>query len=218
MKHDWRSVPIPERMARLPKDVRGFPIPANVLVVDGKPYFTINDEQWTREKAIGERRCSLCGEALNAAWFIGGPLSCFTEAGAFRDPPVHYSCGVYALQVCPYLVMPSYNKRLDDKQAHQDRLAAKAGVQTYIDPTVLDTRPPFFGVCQTKGYTARQVAGTLGFIPVRPWIKYEVWSGGRHITDTDEMTALAAEYQAALDAGVEVKVPTKRIVQPVAAP
>jgi hypothetical protein len=208
MKHDWRSVPIPERMQHLPKDVRGFPIPANVLVVDGKPYFTINDSRWTNEKAIGERRCSLCGEVLTTAWFIGGPLSCFNEYGAFRDPPVHYECGTYALQVCPYLVMPSYNKRLDDKQAKQDRLAAKAGLAAYVDPTVLDTRPPFFGVCQTLGYRAKQVAGTLGFIPKRPWVRYEIWAGGRQITDPEKISALAAEYQAVLDMGVDVKTPT----------
>jgi hypothetical protein len=69
---------MPERIARLPRDKRNYPIPWHVLkAADGTPFFTVNDDRkaW---QALRESRCPVCGERLGRwRWFIGGPRSAF---------------------------------------------------------------------------------------------------------------------------------------------
>ena len=85
--------PIPKRMQHLPRDHRGYPIPAMVWRDQtGQPHFTINDET-VRYMLLIENRCSICGTALlPLRWFVGGPLSAFDPNGMYLDPPVHRDC------------------------------------------------------------------------------------------------------------------------------
>jgi hypothetical protein len=216
-QRDWKSIPTPPRMAKLEKDHRGYPIPANVLRnAEGKAFFTINDDRWTWMQGFREQRCPLCGDTLDGEyWFVGGPLSCFDPNGAFRDLPGHYDCMVYALQVCPYLVLSSYGKRTDDKQLRQDRLARQAGLAAYVDPTVLDTRPPFFGLCRTRDYTIRPQPPTAAVIPERPWLEAEVWKDGERIDDEAEIQRLMDEYRERLK-DIEAREVKERFLQRVA--
>src|SRR5262252_7462676 len=137
------SVPIPQRMRRLKRDRRGYPIPAGVYVDDtGRPHFTINDEA-TRLDQIVRHCCPICGTRIkNKAEqvFVGGPQSAFHPQGAYIDLPMHPDCAAYALQVCPYLAAPHYNGRLDDRT-----LTAESGkVHIMLDNTVYANRPPTF--------------------------------------------------------------------------
>lgn len=78
----------PYRIARLPKDPRGYPIPWNILRgPDGHPFFIVNDDQ-RHLRALVESRCPLCGERLGR-WrvFVGGPLSAFDKNGWYLDLP-----------------------------------------------------------------------------------------------------------------------------------
>lgn len=109
---DFKAVPIPDRMLHLQKDSRGYPQPW-VLLTDntGKTHFTINDDRKTLD-CIKDLLCSICGQELgNDLWFVGGPGSAFLEGGQYADPPVHHCCGQYALKVCPYMAMPSWNNK-----------------------------------------------------------------------------------------------------------
>ncbi|MCV9964336.1 hypothetical protein OIU34_20830 [Pararhizobium sp. BT-229] len=106
-----KTVSIPERMRALPIDPRGYPVPVNVTRDrHGKPNFATNDET-VRQTLFREDRCGICGEKLlRGRWSIGGPGSALHPDGAFLDPPMHYECAQYAVQVCPYLAMPTYSK------------------------------------------------------------------------------------------------------------
>jgi len=99
--------PIPARLARRPKDARGYPIPAGVLVdEEGKPDFRVTDiRKWV---ALAESRCcALCGEPLGRHLaFVGGPLA--HQNRFFTDLPMHRECAEYALQVCPFLAAPNF--------------------------------------------------------------------------------------------------------------
>src|SRR5262245_10413652 len=108
------QVVMPERIARLPRDSRGYPVPWNVLVNDdGYPILTVNDQSKTVE-AIVSGLCPICGGRLGKwKWFAGGPLSAFDEHGVYIDLPCHRECIEYALQVCPYLALPKYLGRID---------------------------------------------------------------------------------------------------------
>ena len=99
----------PERIARLPHDKRGFPIPWNVLRgVDDAPIFTVNDERKSQQ-ALTRELCPICGERLGRwKWWVGGPRAAFDEHGWYIDLPVHQECAHYALQTCPYLASPRY--------------------------------------------------------------------------------------------------------------
>lgn len=137
------DVELPERMKALPRDERGLPIPFIVWYdPDGKPHFTINDQQKQLSAAQNDL-CGICGQKLEKMrWFIGGPLSAFAPGGCYIDGPMHDECVHYALRVCPYLAMPSYNNRLDDRKV-------KSKGQTFVDPTVIPERPDVFVVLET---------------------------------------------------------------------
>lgn len=52
-KHEWKEVPLPERMRGLPRDPRGYPIPANILRdANGVYHFIINDEAKRAEQIV----------------------------------------------------------------------------------------------------------------------------------------------------------------------
>jgi hypothetical protein len=113
--------PVPDRMKHLETDSRGYLIPWGVYRDHtGRAHFQINDEL-RRLRSFRENLCPICGKSLfRGRWFVGGPMSAFHEAGAFADPPMHYECAVYALQVCPYIALPRYGRRIDDRTLDKD--------------------------------------------------------------------------------------------------
>src|SRR4051812_10254945 len=128
---NWKDTPIPAEMQELTKDNRGYTIPFIVLRDDhNKPHFQINDTKKIMDCLLG-RRCAICGKELkDDIWLTSGPLSAFHPNGAYIDTPVHHACGQYAMQVCPYLAAPAYNKRLDDKTLSKKNFSGKS----FLDP------------------------------------------------------------------------------------
>lgn len=127
MSASWRTIPMPSRVARLPRNSAGLPVPGNIVWCpaddDGSILVTKSDElgghitcQCTPGRgtpAFGEqcpvrqrqfmtqRRCGLCTQDIAATEqlaFIGE-----TDAQYYLEPPLHHSCAAYALQVCPRL-------------------------------------------------------------------------------------------------------------------
>lgn len=94
---------IPQRLRKMPR-YQGYVVPYTTWTdADGIPDFKVNDEA-RRQKVIGERRCSLCGEKLNTKIaFIGGPRS-VNEGALYVDAGMHPACAEYAWNVCPFLV------------------------------------------------------------------------------------------------------------------
>lgn len=174
-------------MQGLRRDHRGYPVPVNVLIDEaGKIIFAANDERvakLVREHAL----CAICGTPMctptssgveTDMWLVGGPGSCFHDGGRFFDSPMHRECATYALKVCPYLTIPQYTKRIGELMASKADLGEG---RTYIDPTVIDQRPPFFGMCRLGSY-AIELRGPLAHvIPVRPWLAVECWQDGARI-------------------------------------
>jgi hypothetical protein len=207
---------IPARMAHLPRDHRGYPIPAMVLIDDGgRPHFQINDER-KRQKCIEEDRCAICGTKLfRGRWFVGGPLSAFSERGSYIDPPLHQECAEFALAVCPYLAAPHYGKEIGVKTL-KGRSATGIGIA--IDPTTLPDRPPFFvAVMAVATDVIRQADvanpldghAALGYTPEmvrfvrhRPGTVRDirVWQGGSRVTDPAALDAFAEGVWPALAA------------------
>ena len=101
--------PLPERIKRLPKDARGFPVPWFVVWYNGQPDFRITDAD-IKLLCITERRCWICGEPLDSEMCFVTPPIC----AVYRDstePPSHRDCGLFAARICPFLTKPRMRRR-----------------------------------------------------------------------------------------------------------
>jgi hypothetical protein len=160
---DWRKIVPPPRLARRPRDQRGFVIPFSVDDGTDHPDFRITQADKLRE-LLNKHLCWLCGEALDY-WmcFIGGPLSITNRS--FTDGPMHEACAVYALRVCPFLASP--NGRYTSSE---DNIPEGGG----YNQLVADTRPELFGLGFTHGYKTGVAPNGMLFMRAESWRKV-IW-------------------------------------------
>lgn len=96
---------LPESMAILPIDERGYPVPEFVYWGDdGKPDFRIIKPGWFTV-CTARNRCWLCGGNMGGRkWFVTGPMCTITRTSA--EPPAHRLCAEFAVKNCPFLTKP----------------------------------------------------------------------------------------------------------------
>jgi hypothetical protein len=195
---NWKQIPIPPKMAGLGLDPRGFPIPYIILQgPDGKNYFQVNDS-YKVQSCINNKLCAICGQPLGCdAWLAGGPLSAFHPHGAYIDTPTHHECGNYAMRVCPYLAITTYNGKFNP-----DKLAGQGWVGVLVDPTVIDDRPPFFAYVKIKGFTVNPT--TRHLIPKKPLLQVEYWNAGEQITREEAQQLFDNRYLSTPYYGIRV--------------
>ena len=100
---------MPEQIAKLPKDERGYPITYIAAYINGKADLGIQDTAKV-QSCVREWRCHVCGEKLGKlGYFIA--YEPVPKRPRFLDPAVHRDCALYSLQVCPYLANPSAKHR-----------------------------------------------------------------------------------------------------------
>ena len=166
---------IPFRLARRPRDARGYVIPfAQFIKPDGTPDFRVMDEALT-SKAVRRRLCGLCGNPMRKeVWFVGGPKC--VENGYFYDPAMHRDCALYALQTCPHLA------RSKGRYAPvPDRIA---GAAVMIQGAMDDKKAEWFGLMQSTGYThSRTDTGMIVIKGNMPWLSVERWRDGKLETE-----------------------------------
>jgi len=187
---------IPYRLARRPRDRRGYPVPWNVQIgVDGTPLFTVNNVE-RHMQAIREELCPICGERLGKwRWFVGGPRSAFDPHGAYFDLPGHHDCEQYALQVCPWLSTPRYASLLQEGVLpHRDKVP---GHLILTDPTMLSDRPPCFVAVASDRAALLSSGGALPYVrPVRPYLAVEYWKDGQQIPEHRALPVLRGIFGA----------------------
>lgn len=184
------NISIPRRMARLPRDARGYPIPVIVLRDrQGKPHFAINDHKTIR-RIVQENRCHICGQYLTGhparphseprMWFVGGIRSAYHPDGAYNDGPLHHECMRYAMQVCPYLALRSWTGEIKDKSLRPDPQVRRLMVET----TMIPDRPEVFVCVCVSTYTYKMLtSGWYGFnIKHQPYLETEYWRHGQQVT------------------------------------
>jgi hypothetical protein len=188
--------PLPERVARLPIDERGFPVPWFVAWVDGNgditeaespgaiPELRCMDGDKLR-RAIKERLCWVCGQKLGVmVSFVLGPMCTVTRTSA--EPPCHKECAVFSAKACPFLTQKELRRRENDLPSG-----------TRDAPGMMIRRQPgaiAIWTCQRYETFGDGRGGTLIKIGVPPEIEW--WSHGR--------AATRDEVQRSIDTGLPI--------------
>lgn len=128
----WKDVPMPPRIAALPRDRRGFPVPwisdweddavdhgKAWSLTEGHPVYGTYTSACIHVDGVGEpnlgalcaprqiqgmvdRLCDVCGVKVGKTAFFMGGEAC--KDTGFFELPLHLECALYAGQVCPGLV------------------------------------------------------------------------------------------------------------------
>lgn len=148
---NWKDVPMPQIVANLPKDVRGYPIPANVAMVNGKPVFKANNG--IREQEMAKNmQCSVTAVTMDrsSVRLITSPLNALSRPAVAADAPVHKDALDYSMKVCPYMCLGQYYKGFDMNLA--DKLNKKHSDESMLfkSNSPVSAIPPFMMAIHPK--------------------------------------------------------------------
>lgn len=153
--------PLPSRVARLPKDERGFPVPWFVQWFEngepsdfgvGAPDFRVIDSR-KMQTALRQPRCWVCGEQMGVhRVFLIGPMCAINRV--ISEPPSHRECAEFAAKACPFLANP--RMRRNEKDLPEGEAAAGFG---------LKRNPKAVCLWETKNYRPFKAhAGNAGIL------------------------------------------------------
>jgi hypothetical protein len=122
---------LPARMARLPRDKHGRPVPWFVHFDDaGVPDFRII-RRGGIDDALRFDLCWVCGTRRGRhAAFVIGPMCAVNRTTA--EPPCHLDCATYSARACPFLATPNMQRR----ERGLDHVVDPAGVMIARNPGV----------------------------------------------------------------------------------
>lgn len=176
-------IDLPDRMAKLPRDPRGYPIPQFVFInIDGVADFRVIRPGWVAH-CVNQSRCWLCGERLGAYQvFVIGPMSGINRVSS--EPPSHRDCALFAAKNCPFLTRPLAKR--NERDLPEDHVAA---------PGVAVTRNP--GLCllwTTRTYIVFEPgAGQPGLLfRLSPPTTVEFFAHGQRATRAEIDEAVSA--------------------------
>lgn len=125
---------VPRRMASLPIDERGYPVPWFVAWHDGKPEFRAMDPE-SFVKAIRQKLCWVCGERLGVnLCFVAGPMCGINRTSS--EPPSHAECARWSARNCPFLNNPRMVRREDEEISNAGMFEQSAGTSIARNPGV----------------------------------------------------------------------------------
>lgn len=126
------DVPMPPRIATLPRDARGYPVPWFVEWRDGVPLFPVLDpRKWSR--AVRHHLCWVCGQPLGRMMvFPIGPMCAINRITS--EPGCHRDCAIYSVKVCPFLVNPNMRRVPFDKYRGDQQVIAPPGIHSEGNP------------------------------------------------------------------------------------
>lgn len=146
------AIEFPPRIAALPREERGIPIPYFVKYFNGKPDLRVADPK-KQMLCATKRVCWVCGQPLSyVSAFIGGPISCL-QSLAFSDGPMHRECAEFSLKYCPYLAIPASKYR-----------DANLPAGTELPTGAVEEKPDKFGMVLTANYRSAIYGNGLIFV------------------------------------------------------
>lgn len=206
---------LPDAIKVLPRDKRGFPVPAFAEWIDGEPDFRVVKAGW-RENCVNRRLCWICGCRLgDRKWFVTGPMCTVTRTTS--EPPCHAQCAEFAVRVCPFLSMPlaKRNERglPEERFIPGDHIDRNPGVACVWETTSF--RPFHAGVFgNVEG--PRAMRGNNWLIEMGDPVKVTAWAQGRPATRAELIqsieTGLPRLAEAAEKEGHEAQMELRRVV------
>ncbi len=125
---------LPPRIAKLPVDERGYPVPFFVAWPDGKPEFRMADGL-KLARCHREKLCWVCGEKLGKYMtFAIGPMCSINRISA--EPPSHRDCCEWYVKGCPFLSKPQMVRRDPDGLRETSGHVEPAGLMIERNPGV----------------------------------------------------------------------------------
>lgn len=143
--------PLTPRIAKLPVDERGYPVPFFVQWVDekneptepgvGRPEFRMMDPKKWKQCVVG-KLCWVCGEPLGVYQaFPIGPMCTVNRVSS--EPPSHLDCAQWSMKGCPFLSRPNMVRREDElTKANKPNVAG----------VMIERNPGVMAIWVTRGY------------------------------------------------------------------
>lgn len=171
--------PLPSKMQNLPIDDRGYPIPWFVAEIDGKRDFRIADAH-KRVMATKNRLCWLCGDKLGSNLaFVIGPMCAINRNTS--EPPCHRDCALFAVQACPFLILPKAQERDANLPGTFERL-----------PHGIRGNPGACAIWMTKSYRPYPVEGGNFLIRIGEPLEVLWYAEGKPATRQQIMDSITA--------------------------
>ncbi len=172
---------LPERMADLPVDKRGYPVPFFVQWINGEPEFRAMDPlKWRR--AVREKLCWVCGGKLGRyKTFVLGPMCGITRTTS--EPPCHKECARWSARNCPFLARPHMVRR-------EDEVTATAVVAGYA----IKRNPGVSLLWTTDSYSLFDDGNGRPLITVGDFDSIEWWAEGKVATRAQVQNSIAGGY------------------------
>lgn len=182
----------PQRIARLPKDARGYPTPwfiawmsmgseCDPAMPGAEPDFRVIKTR-AREDAWTKRLCWICGGPMGVhRVYVIGPMGCVNKTT--MEPPCHRDCAEYAAKACPFLARPRMRRMPKDDLDF-------AGGNVRVDGEMIPRNP---GVCCL--YEARDARpfkdGKGGWlIRLGEPVRVDFWAHGRLATRDEVLDSI----------------------------
>lgn len=189
--HKLRSdlPPLTPRIARLPVDERGYPVPFFVQWVDennqptltgtGRPEFRMMDSYKWR-LCVEQKLCWVCGEPLGSYLaFPIGPMCCVNRVTS--EPPSHLNCAQWSVKGCPFLSRPNMVRREDElTEANKGNVAG----------VMIESNPGVIAIWVAKSYKAFKAPNGY-LIRIDNPVSVEWFTQGRPATRAEVMQAIA---------------------------
>lgn len=172
--------PLTPRIAKLPVDPRGYPVPWFVAKVNGAYDFRVVEPS-RKAVALRDHRCWICGEKLGRFLaFVIGPM-CVVNRNT-SEPPSHLDCAEYAVKACPFLMRPKAQYR-----------TANLPEGSRVPFGSLPGNPGAQAIYSCNSFQAYRVSAVLPDVLMRlgPPTNVSWWAEGRPATRTEVLDAIA---------------------------
>lgn len=191
----------PPRIARLPKDDRGYPVPrfiqwlqdgkpASRMALGAKPDFRYADHHF-REEAFRRGLCWVCGDLMGRhRVFAIGPMCVVNRVT--MEPACHRECAEYAAKACPFLVNPREKRN----EKNLDPEASAPG-------EVIRRNPGCVCLFETREARPFNVKGGGWLIRLGKPDRVDWWAKGRQATRDEVIESIASGYPLLFDMAVK---------------
>jgi hypothetical protein len=193
----FQGLELPRRMAKLPRDHRGYPVPWFVYFDEqGVPDFRVLG-QGKVAQAVNHQLCWVCGEQRGRNFsFVIGPMCAVNRISA--EPPCHRDCAIFSARACPFLSRPKMRRNEKDLPQFAGKEASYASHSPGIP---IERNPGVTLVWGTRSFKTISVPARPG---VNPGVLFNIGEPEECLWYAQGRTATRAEVLESIDTGLPI--------------